>query len=133
MNFYIASSFNNKELVRSLAKDLEKEGFHQTYNWTGNDRADSLDLLAEIGESEKKGVANSDFFVMILPGGKGSHVEMGIALGLSKRIYMYSPTNEIYEYDKTSTFYHIQGVNKFVGSFDSFKRFLLQNESIRLF
>lgn len=42
--------------------------------------------------------------------------------------YIYSPTNEIYEYDKTTTFYHIEGVNKFVGNFDLFTKYLIEQE-----
>jgi hypothetical protein len=49
-------------------------------------------------------------------------------LGLENE-YIYSPTNEIYEYDKTSTFYHIEGVNKFVGSFDLFTQYLMEQEN----
>ncbi|MEH7885754.1 group-specific protein [Bacillus sp. JJ1609] len=103
------------------------------YDWTINDRADSMDLLASIGESELSAVRNSDFLVMLLPGGKGSHIEMGIALGLGKRVYLYSPNNDIYEFDKTSTFYHVAGVTKFVGDIESFMKFLLEQETTNFF
>ncbi|MGA9225484.1 MAG: nucleoside 2-deoxyribosyltransferase [Mesobacillus sp.] len=129
MNFYIASSLNNKEMVKSLADQLKMEGFYHSYDWTINDRADSMDILASIGERELSAVRNSDFLVMLLPGGKGSHIEMGIALGLGKRVYLYSPNNDIYEFDKTSTFYHVAGVTKFIGDFVSFMQFLLQKET----
>lgn len=129
MNFYIASSIKNKEMVKSLADQLKLEGFCHSYDWTINDRADSMDLLASIGESELSAVRNSDFLVMLLPGGKGSHIEMGIALGLGKRVYLYSPNNDIFEFDKTSTFYHVAGVTEFTGEFESFVQFLLQQET----
>lgn len=130
MNFYIASSFKNKEIVKVLAVQLKMEGFYHTYDWTINDRADSMDLLASLGENELSAVRNSDFLVMLLPGGKGSHIEMGIALGLGKRVYLYSPNNDIYDFDKTSTFYHVAGVIKFVGDIESFRQFLVQQEAI---
>ncbi|MEH7443808.1 nucleoside 2-deoxyribosyltransferase [Bacillus sp. JJ1122] len=129
MKFYIASCFKNRDIVKAMAAQLKIEGFYHTYDWTINDRADSMELLASIGESELSAVRNSDFFVMLLPGGKGSHIEMGIALGLGKRIYLYSPNNDIYEFDKTSTFYHVAGVTKFVGDTQSFMQFLVQQET----
>lgn len=129
MNFYIASSFKNKEMVGALANRLKLEGFCHSYDWTINDRADSLALLASIGESELSAVRDSDFLVLLLPGGKGSHIEMGIALGLGKRVYLYSSTNDIYEFDKTSTFYHVAGVTKFVGDIESFTQFVLEHET----
>ncbi|MGL6220563.1 MAG: nucleoside 2-deoxyribosyltransferase [Lacrimispora sphenoides] len=129
MNFYIASSFKNVEQVREISNELKLKGYIHTYDWTQNEKASSLEKLATIGVKEKEAVMNSDFLVILLPAGKGSHIELGIALGLRKRIYIYSPTNEIYEYDKTSTFYHIEGVNKFVGSFDLFTQYLVEQEN----
>lgn len=126
MSFYIASSLKNKEIVKMMAAQLKMEGFNHSYDWTINDRADSMDLLASIGESELSAVSNSDFLVMMLPAGKGSHIEMGIALGLGKRVYLYSPNNDIYEFDKTSTFYHVAGGTKFVGDIESFMQFLMK-------
>ena len=129
MNFYIASSFKNIEQVRKISNELKLKGYIHTYDWTQNEKINSFEKLATIGVKEKEAVMNSDFLVILLPAGKGSHIELGIALGLGKRIYIYSPTNEIYEYDKTSTFYHIEGVNKFVGNFDLFTQYLMEQEN----
>jgi nucleoside 2-deoxyribosyltransferase len=131
MNFYVASSFKNKDNVRSVASELKKEGFCQTYDWTINDRADSMELLASIGEKERNAVANSDILVVLLPGGKGCHIEMGMALALGKTVYLYSPVVEDFEdLGQTSTFYHVEGVKKFVGTLESFLEFLLTEEAI---
>ncbi len=128
MNFYIASSFYNSEMVRNLSKALELEGHKQSYDWTQNNRAYTMELLASIGKQEKDAVSTSDFFVLILPGGKGSHTEFGIALALNKRIYIYSPTNELHDFDKTTTFYHLDYVNKFVGTFEAFTAYIIKQE-----
>ena len=128
MKFYIASSFANVQKVREFSDELKLKGFVHTYDWTQNERANSLEDLSIIGEDEKKAVIDSDFLVVLLPAGKGSHIELGIALGAGKKVYLYSPTNEIYEYDRTSTFYHIESVDKFVGTFDSFKKYLTERE-----
>lgn len=128
MNFYIASSFKNIEQVRKIANELTLRGYIHTYDWTQSEKAASLKQLAVIGTKEKQAVMNSDLFVMILPAGKGSHVELGLALSYEKRVYIYSPTSEIYEFDKTTTFYHIESVHKFVGSFDLFIQQLIEQE-----
>ena len=129
MNFYIASSFKNVEQVREISNELKLKGYIHTYDWTQNEKVNSFEKLATIGVKEKEAVMNSDFLVILLPAGKGSHIELGIAIGLGKRIYIYSPTNEIYEYDKATTFYHIEGVNKFVGNFDLFTQYLIEQEN----
>ncbi|MFD2131929.1 nucleoside 2-deoxyribosyltransferase [Pseudogracilibacillus auburnensis] len=131
MRFYIATSFTNRENVRVLSDRLKLEGYIHTYDWTQNQRANSFEELSTIGELEIEAVKNSDLLIILLPAGKGSHIELGIALGLGKRIYIYSPTNELYDFDKTSTFYHIKSVNKFVGTFDTFAENLLEQESER--
>lgn len=120
MNFYIASSFNNINSVREMAEHLKQRGFIHTYDWTRNDKAITLIELKEIGQKEKEAVMISDFVIIILPGGKGTHIELGIALGLGKRIYLYSPNEDINAPPKTSTFYQLPEVNKYVGNIDSF-------------
>ncbi|WP_130860246.1 nucleoside 2-deoxyribosyltransferase [Gracilibacillus phocaeensis] len=130
MHFYIASSFKNRKKVKELANKLKQRGYTYTYDWTQNEKANSFERLSNIGEKEREGVMNADFFIILLPGGKGSHIELGIALGLGKRVFLYSPANDIYEYDKTCTFYHIKGLNRFVGAFDSFTDYLLEHEDL---
>lgn len=128
MKFYVASSFQNLKQVRDVARALTQEGLIHSYDWTHNERANTLDKLQCIGEAEKQAVIESDFVVILLPGGKGSHIELGIALGLNKRLYLYSPTDNIYNPAESSTFYHVLGVNKFVGSLDDFIIYLLNQE-----
>lgn len=125
MNFYIASSFKNIHEVRELARILKLEGWNHTYDWTKNERVDSYNLLSEIGKIEKQAVVESDFLVVLLPAGKGSHIEMGIALRLEKRVFLYSTTNSSFDFDQTSTFYHVNGVERFTGDLQSFAHYLI--------
>ena len=125
MRFYIASGFKNSRNVRELSAKLQAKGFIHTYDWTKNERASSYEMLKQIGEVEKEAVANTDFLIILLPAGKGSHIEFGMALALGKRIYIYSPTEESFGFDKTSTFYHIDGVDRFVGDMEDFASYLM--------
>ena len=116
MKFYVASSFQNKEIVRIVSEKLMKNGWHHTYDWTQNNRACSLEALQKIGMLEKQAVAESDVVIVILPGGKGNHIERGIAIAWQKRTFLYSPNFDSLDMETTSTFYHLPEVQICAGS-----------------
>lgn len=116
--FYVASSFKNIDTVRYVSNELINRGYIQTYDWTQNDRASSVRELKEIGQQERNAVLESDFIIVLLPAGKGSHIEFGIALGQGKRIYLYSQNDEVNKFEITSTFYHLSEVEKCIGTID---------------
>ena len=116
MNFYVASSFQNKKVVNEVSLLLKQLGWHHTYNWTQSERVTSLEALQKIGMLEKQAIANSDVVVVILPGGKGSHIELGLAIAWGKKIFLYSPDLEALNMQTTSTFYHLPGVQICEGS-----------------
>ncbi|MCM3596160.1 nucleoside 2-deoxyribosyltransferase [Metabacillus idriensis] len=132
MKFYVASSFKNIEEVRHVSKKLKRMGYIHTYDWTQNEKASTLEDLKRIGQQEKNAVAEADFIVVLLPAGKGSHIELGIALGLNKRIILYSPNNEINNIHITSTFYHLPEVEQFIGPLDELIEFLTSDEEVVL-
>lgn len=116
--FYVASSFKNIDMVRLVSKRLVEKGFIHTYDWTRNERASTIEALKEIGLEEKNAVLAADFIIVLLPAGKGSHIEFGIALGQQKRIYLYSPNEDINNFETTSTFYHLSAVKILTGTID---------------
>lgn len=121
--FYVASSFRNIGAVNFVTKQLVNNGYVHTYDWTKNAQAReektfTFEDLKEIGQNEKDAVIESDFIVVILPGGKGTHIELGIALGLGKKIFLYSPDGAINHFETTSTFYHLPEVEKCYGTLD---------------
>lgn len=118
MKFYIASSRINKEKVRYVSKKLKEEGFIQSYDWTQNENIATLEELADIGQKETNAVMESDFVVVLLPAGKGSHTELGIAIGIGKKVFLYSPDKEVDNLETTSTFYHLPEIQKCVGTLD---------------
>ncbi len=131
MKFYIASSFKNIESVRYVGKKLIKKGYTLTYDWTKNARASTLDDLKAIGQKEKDAITESDFIIILLPAGKGSHIEMGIALGCNKQIFLYSPNEEFNNYATTSTFYHLPEVKKCVGTLDDLLNTVLKTTTVK--
>jgi hypothetical protein len=118
MKFYIASSFKNIDAVRYVSEKLKSKGFIHTYDWTRNERASTIEQLKVIGQREKEGVMEAEFLIVLLPAGKGSHIEFGIALGQGKKIYLYSPNDNVNNFETTSTFYHLPEVEKCIGTLE---------------
>lgn len=112
MKYYIASSFANIASVRSLNQRLSAIGHSVTYDWTKNERTTSIADLSRIAQLEKAAVIESDVFIMLLPAGRGSHIEYGMALATNKPIILYSPQDEVLD----TTFYHIPNVQIITGN-----------------
>lgn len=51
----------------------------------------------EIAIAEIAGVRDADVLVALLPGGYGTHVEIGAALALGKQIILHTPDQETLE------------------------------------
>ncbi|WP_215115310.1 nucleoside 2-deoxyribosyltransferase [Exiguobacterium sp. s80] len=107
MQFYIGSSFANITNVRTLRDKLIDRGFTLTYDWTQNERATSKAALQTIGHAEKQAITLSDCVIILLPAGKGSHIELGIALGQDKPIFLHCVDQTYDRFETTSTFYHL--------------------------
>ncbi len=127
--FYVASSFKNIETVRYVARQLIKKGFIHTYDWTKNEKASTFEDLKVIGTEEKNAVLQSDLLIVLFPAGKGSHIELGIALGQGKKIYLYSPDDQINHFETTSTFYHLPEVEKCIGTIDELIEIVVEGNS----
>ncbi|PYZ93364.1 group-specific protein [Salipaludibacillus keqinensis] len=118
MKFYIASSFKNKQQVKFVSNKLKEKGFIHTYDWTKNDRATTKEQLIDLGVKEKTAVLESDFIVVLLPGGKGTHIELGMAIAQGIKVYLYSPNDDINHFETTSTFYHLPEVQQIIGTIE---------------
>ncbi|WBL17077.1 group-specific protein [Sutcliffiella sp. NC1] len=129
--FYVASSFGNMEMVRYVSNEIVHRGYVQTYDWTKNERASTTEDLKRIGEEEKNAVMDADFVIVLLPAGKGSHIEFGIALGQGKRIYLYSQDGEVNNFETTSTFYHVPEVKICIGTVEELVETVTKEFSVR--
>lgn len=118
MKFYVASSFKNIPMVRAVSESLRSSGHHLTYDWTQNERASTATDLERIGQEERKAILEADVVIVLLPGGKGSHVELGLALALEKSIYLYSEAP--LSMSESTTFYHLPEVRHVTGTLDEF-------------
>lgn len=119
MKFYIGSGFKNCELVNYYSKKLEKNGWQHTYNWTKNiNNYQTIEDLIEYSKLEQKGIIDSDVVIILLPAGRGTHIELGMALTLNKKIFLCSATEEEFSVKNTVNFYQLPNIVRLVGSPD---------------
>ncbi len=128
--FYVASSLKNVANVKYVSDQLKEMGFIHSYDWTQNDKVTSIDQMRDIGRKEMAAVKKSNFIVVLLPAGKGSHIELGIALGNGIKIYLYSPDDEINDIELTSTFYHQDGVHKCKGTLKELIQYIWKDQKV---
>lgn len=110
MRYYIASRLENAPRVKELKHILDANGWHHTYDWTvhGSVQNEGSHIIREVAEREAEGVGTANVVIVLLPGGRGTHTELGIALGLNLRVVLLSETAEIdFGQDgRTCAFYH---------------------------
>ena len=116
----------NCELVNDYAKVLNDNGWEQTYNWVKNISDDiSRDNMIKYASLESQGVADADVVIMLLPGGRGAHIELGMALALNKKIFLCSTTEEEFSIENTVDFYELPKITQLVGNVeDNVKKIL---------
>lgn len=113
--FYIATSLSKHEQHNFVRDYLVSLGHEITYDWTthGSQKMTSLERLNEIGHYEMDAVKSADIVVVLLPGGKGTHAELGMALGLDKPVFLHSEDPQAFDLgNKICAFYCCDGVTR---------------------
>ena len=94
MTFYVASGVANCSRVNEAAAALAANGHYRTYDWTTHGSVkDAPDAFKRrVAASEAGGVAGAELVVLLLPGGKGTHTELGLAIASAgrRRIIVWS-------------------------------------------
>lgn len=102
---YVASNLNNALIVSELVRKLETNSIIVTYKWHKHGYLSGCRERRTASVHEMNGVLKADVVIVLLPGGKGTHTELGIALGAGKSILIHS-TNGIWADDgKYCSFY----------------------------
>ena len=119
MKFYIGSGMKNCELVNYYAKILKRKGWNLTYNWVENINDDvSIEDMTAYAISESQGIVDSDVVIILLPAGRGAHIELGMALALNKKIFLCSETKDEFSIENTVAFYGLPNIIQLIGSAD---------------
>lgn len=117
MKFYIGSSFQNCDLVNHYSKILEANGWTHTYNWTRNGKDGlSMEALAGIAQREQTAIGESDVVIILLPAGRGTHIELGMALALRKKVFLCAAGEEAFSIDNTVNFYQLPEIVRLAGT-----------------
>ncbi len=117
MKFYIGSGMKNCELVNYYANLLKENGWEQTYDWVKNVSDDvSLEDMIEYATLESQGIVDSDVVIILLPAGRGAHIELGMAMALNKRVILCSTTKEEFSIENTVAFYELPKIAKLIGT-----------------
>jgi nucleoside 2-deoxyribosyltransferase len=116
VKYYIATSLQNVDAHNKLRDYLNQMGHEITYDWThhGPVFQEGLDRLREVAELEGRGVSEAEIVIALWPGGRGTHVELGMAIALEKRVLLFSDKNEHHQAcPETCAFYHHPRVTMF--------------------
>lgn len=109
MKYYIATSLS-RATDHNLVRDaLRGCGHAISYDWTshGSVKSVSLERLREVAVFELNGILEADFVIVLLPGGSGTHLELGFALGNNKRVFLHSEDPSLFDLGpQTNAFYH---------------------------
>ena len=116
MKFYIASALENHASVSLAATMLKNAGHTHTYDWTehGSVQRDGDARIAEVAANEIAGVWAADVVIVLLPGGRGTHTELGVAIGAGKQVHVHGPMLDAS--GRTCAFYHAPNVTRHYGS-----------------
>jgi len=116
IKFYIGSGMKNCNLVNYYSKVLKENNWQQTYDWVKNvnDDIDINDMI-QYAKLEKQGIVESDVVIILLPAGRGAHIELGIAVALGKKIFLCSEHEEEFNIKNTVAFYELPNIVKLVG------------------
>jgi len=118
--FYIATSLLRQEEHNLLRDCLVQEGHEISYDWTfhGSVKSVGKERLRQVACKEVQGVLDAEVVIVLLPGGEGTHVELGAALAAAKPVIIHSEQQARFELgEQTCAFYHHPNISQVVCSF----------------
>jgi hypothetical protein len=126
MKFYIATRLENHAKHNQLRDILTGLGHEITYDWTthGPVRGKGLEVMNTVADAETFGVIDADVLLVLLPGGRGTHVELGLGMANPNTtdVIIWSEDPKAFSHDDelTCAFYHGSPVTQYHGAFEDF-------------
>ncbi len=109
MKYYIATKLENHAEHNRLRDMLATLGHECTYDWSvhGPVYGSGLERVREVAQLEIEGVMAADVLIMLWPGGRGTHVELGAAIAGGQPIVIASDVDGHHVAStETCAFYH---------------------------
>ena len=89
---YIATGLQNQARMREVRDILRYDGHTITFDWTEAEQKNfTTAQRKQTAMRERAGVRDADVVLVILPGGRGTHSAMGMALAWGKPILLLYP------------------------------------------
>ena len=105
-SFYIATNIGNAKIAKQLGDALQAMGWTWTYDWTIHAPADQT-RAKEFATAEKVGVTSASVLVALLPGGRGTHIEIGMAVALDKPVLLVAQSEKDWRKPYPCLFYSL--------------------------
>ncbi len=107
--FYIATRKDREAQANTISDALKALGWQRTFIWTAQDVGDK-DQYAMVAQQELDAIRDAEVLIVLLPGGYGTHVEIGAALALGKPVILHSPDRKTLETPYPCLFHYHPGV-----------------------
>jgi nucleoside 2-deoxyribosyltransferase len=111
--FYLATRKDRVAHAEKLLEALKSRGWERTFTWAGEDKA-GAEEYSELALAELAGVCEADVLIVLLPGGYGTHVEIGAALALGKPVILHAPDQKTLHTPYPCVFHYHPGVKLLV-------------------
>lgn len=105
--YYLAARAEDKRVVRRVVEDLQQLGWSLTYDWTQGTSPSSPETMVEKAVCRHAGVEAADLVLVLLPGDRSTHVELGLALALGKPTFVWAWDRQLLTGPNTCPFYHL--------------------------
>ena len=113
IRFYLATGYENKDVHQQIVTALEATGlFTCTYDWVKGEGKEAG--IAAVALKEIRAVQTADVVLVVLPGLRGTHTELGLAIGSpNTRIVIFGHPDVFIDHGPTSCpFYFAPGVRR---------------------
>jgi nucleoside 2-deoxyribosyltransferase len=107
--FYLATRKDREDQANTISEALNAHGWQRTFVWTAQEGA-GTDQYALVAQQELDAVRDADVLIVLLPGGYGTHVEIGAALALGKPVILHAPNRETLNQPYPCVFHYHPGV-----------------------
>jgi hypothetical protein len=126
LDFYVTSSFSNKEQVKRVIEALTNFETGNvaccTHDWTDETGEDYKDGKELICRKLFDGAMACDWFILLLPAGRSSMTELGLALGHYANVVIWAEKESdfIGRSGRENIFFNHEDVHRVVCPFDEF-------------
>ena len=111
--FYLSTRKDRSSDAETIAKALISHGWVRTFDWGLHKTIDPHEY-GSIAEAEIQGVREADALIVLLPGGFGTHVEIGVALALGKHVVLHAPDEDALTTPYACVFHYHPNVTRLI-------------------